>query len=131
MRWCANMTMCECMVVVSPLSCVPALLCIVVGELKFFSWSVEPVITVSVTVEEGGCTIRLLGCKVGHTANGWRGRRREGARSWIQGNAFSRMQPKGGDQGRAPWRAQCNAVLAQHASRCRTPLPTTPSRSFQ
>ncbi|KAG2438569.1 hypothetical protein HXX76_005119 [Chlamydomonas incerta] len=35
-----------------------------VGQLKFFSWSVEPVITVSVTVEEGGCTIRLLGCKL-------------------------------------------------------------------
>ncbi|GIL77751.1 hypothetical protein Vretimale_6644 [Volvox reticuliferus] len=35
-----------------------------VGELRFFSWSVEPVITVSVTVEQGGCTIRLLGCKL-------------------------------------------------------------------
>ncbi|KAG2435523.1 hypothetical protein HYH02_011817 [Chlamydomonas schloesseri] len=35
-----------------------------VGQLKFFSWSVEPVISVSVTVEEGGCTIRLLGCKL-------------------------------------------------------------------
>ncbi|GLC55073.1 hypothetical protein PLESTB_000940700 [Pleodorina starrii] len=37
-----------------------------VGELRFLSWVVEPVITVSVTVEqqEGGCTIRLLGCKL-------------------------------------------------------------------
>ncbi|KXZ52257.1 hypothetical protein GPECTOR_10g888 [Gonium pectorale] len=35
-----------------------------VGELRFLSWSVEPVITVSVTVEEGGCTIRLLSCKL-------------------------------------------------------------------
>ncbi|EFJ52778.1 hypothetical protein VOLCADRAFT_102752 [Volvox carteri f. nagariensis] len=35
-----------------------------VGELRFFSWSVEPVITVSVTVEPGGCTIRLLDCKL-------------------------------------------------------------------
>jgi hypothetical protein len=38
-----------------------------VGQLKFASWSVEPVLTVSVTVEpeEGGCTIRLLSCEVG------------------------------------------------------------------
>lgn len=35
-----------------------------VGELRFFSWSVEPVITVSVTVDQGGCTIRLLGCQL-------------------------------------------------------------------
>lgn len=35
-----------------------------VGELRFFSWSVEPVITVSVAVERGGCTIRLLGCEL-------------------------------------------------------------------
>ncbi|KAG2500248.1 hypothetical protein HYH03_001826 [Edaphochlamys debaryana] len=35
-----------------------------VGALKLFSWSAEPVITVSVTVEEGGCTIRLLGCRL-------------------------------------------------------------------
>ncbi|GAX79194.1 hypothetical protein CEUSTIGMA_g6634.t1 [Chlamydomonas eustigma] len=37
-----------------------------VGELQMFSWSVEPVLTVSVTVEPeaGGCTIRLLSCKL-------------------------------------------------------------------
>ena len=35
-----------------------------VGGLKFLSFSVEPVITVSVTVEERGCTIRLLSCKL-------------------------------------------------------------------
>lgn len=35
-----------------------------VGQLKFFNWSVEPVITVSVTVQERGCTIRLLSCRL-------------------------------------------------------------------
>jgi hypothetical protein len=37
-----------------------------VGELKMFSWTAEPVLTVSVTVEPeaGGCTIQLLSCQV-------------------------------------------------------------------
>ncbi len=37
-----------------------------VGGMQFFSFRVEPVITVSVTVEERGCTIRLLSCQVSH-----------------------------------------------------------------
>lgn len=35
-----------------------------VGNLGFFGFSVEPVITVSVTVEEQGCTIKLLSAKL-------------------------------------------------------------------
>lgn len=37
-----------------------------VGQLRFLSWEVEPVITVRVQVEpeERGCTISLLGCKL-------------------------------------------------------------------
>jgi hypothetical protein len=35
-----------------------------VGQLNFFSWSVEPVITVSVDVEPEGCTIKLLSCQL-------------------------------------------------------------------
>jgi hypothetical protein len=35
-----------------------------VGGINFLNFSVEPVITVSVTVEERGCTIRLLSCKL-------------------------------------------------------------------
>jgi len=37
-----------------------------VGQLRMFSWSVEPVLTVSVTVEPEaqGCTIRLLSCEL-------------------------------------------------------------------
>jgi hypothetical protein len=35
-----------------------------VGQLSFFSWSIEPVITVSVEVQEQGCTIRLLSCEL-------------------------------------------------------------------
>jgi hypothetical protein len=35
-----------------------------VGGLKFFNFEVEPVITVSVTVQERGPTVRLLSCKV-------------------------------------------------------------------
>ena len=38
-----------------------------VGALQFFSWSVEPVLTVSVSVDEDGCTIRLLSTEVGST----------------------------------------------------------------
>ncbi len=37
-----------------------------VGKLNFFALEVEPVITVSVTVEDRGCTIRLLSCEVSH-----------------------------------------------------------------
>lgn len=40
-----------------------------VGRLAFFGFSVEPVITVSVVVEEGGCTIKLLSAQLqGSTA---------------------------------------------------------------
>eukprot|EP00955_Chlamydomonas_euryale_P000736 8276-Chlamydomonas_euryale.AAC.2 len=37
-----------------------------VGELRFLQWSIEPVLTLSVTVEpqDGGCTIKLLSCQV-------------------------------------------------------------------
>lgn len=35
-----------------------------VGQLNFLGFSVEPVITVSVTVEPRGCTIRLLSCRL-------------------------------------------------------------------
>ncbi|KAI8465504.1 MAG: hypothetical protein J3K34DRAFT_461368 [Monoraphidium minutum] len=35
-----------------------------VGQLGFLGFSVEPVITVSVTVEPRGCTIRLLSCRL-------------------------------------------------------------------
>jgi len=35
-----------------------------VGQLSFLNFSVEPVITVSVTVEARGCTIRLLSCRL-------------------------------------------------------------------
>jgi hypothetical protein len=35
-----------------------------VGQLAFLGFSVEPVITVSVTVEPRGCTIRLLSCRL-------------------------------------------------------------------
>ncbi|GBF87734.1 RAP release galactose-binding protein-like [Raphidocelis subcapitata] len=35
-----------------------------VGQLAFLGFSVEPVITVSVTVQERGCTIRLLSCEL-------------------------------------------------------------------
>lgn len=34
-----------------------------VGGLNFLNFSVEPVITVSVTVEDKGCTIKLLSCR--------------------------------------------------------------------
>lgn len=42
-----------------------------VGGLKFFSFEVEPVITVSVTVQERGPTVRLLGCKVRGRVGRW------------------------------------------------------------
>jgi hypothetical protein len=35
-----------------------------VGQLSFLGFSVEPVITVSVTVQDRGCTIRLLSCRL-------------------------------------------------------------------
>lgn len=35
-----------------------------VGQLAFLGFSVEPVITVSVSVQERGCTIRLLSCEL-------------------------------------------------------------------
>ncbi len=43
-----------------------------VGQLRFLSWEVEPVITVRVQVEpeQRGCTISLLGCKVRGGAGG-------------------------------------------------------------
>ena len=34
------------------------------GQLRFFNFSVEPVITVRVTVQERGCVIELLSCEV-------------------------------------------------------------------
>lgn len=35
-----------------------------VGEVQFLTWRVEPVLTVSVNVEEKGCTIKLLSCEL-------------------------------------------------------------------
>jgi hypothetical protein len=40
-----------------------------VGALRFFSLEVEPVITVSVTVQERGPTVRLLSTKVRREAS--------------------------------------------------------------
>lgn len=46
-----------------------------VGSLQFFSLQVEPVITVQVTVEERGPTVRLLSAKVGGSGRGRRASR--------------------------------------------------------
>lgn len=35
-----------------------------VGELRFFNFRVEPVLTVSVETKDRGCVIRLLSCKL-------------------------------------------------------------------
>lgn len=60
-----------------------------VGGIKFFSLEVEPVITVSVTVQERGPTVRLLSTKV----------RRGGASCWrpaaVAGRATGRRALSG------------------------------------
>jgi len=58
-----------------------------VGGLKLFSLEVEPVITVSVTVQERGPTVRLLSTKVGARAGGSRGRLAGGEweQEWMGG----------------------------------------------
>ena len=84
-----------------------------VGGLKLFSLEVEPVITVSVTVQERGPTVRLLSTKVrpGHS-------RRFGTRCW-QGCVRVRLCAWS-------WAASCSECCRRGTRSVRTPRRTMP-----